>query len=63
MMSLTFAEDNVTKRGAFGTHSSKTVPTSTRYSHGNEANSHCLRSKAISPHTSWQCSEEEQVTL
>ncbi|XP_024414755.2 intraflagellar transport-associated protein [Desmodus rotundus] len=56
-------EDNVTKRGAFGTHSSKTIPTSTRYSHRNEANSHCLRSKAISPHTSWQCSEEEQMVL
>ncbi|KAM5318993.1 intraflagellar transport-associated protein [Glossophaga mutica] len=56
-------EDDVTKRGAVGTNSSKNVPTSTHHSHGNEPNNHCLRNEAASFHTSSQCAEEEQIAL
>ncbi|KAF6102374.1 hypothetical protein HJG60_001643 [Phyllostomus discolor] len=56
-------EGDVTKRGAFGTKSSDNIPTSTQRSHGSEPNSHRLRNKAVSLHTSSQSAEEEQIAL
>ncbi|XP_032214490.1 protein C11orf74 homolog isoform X1 [Mustela erminea] len=56
-------EDNVTKRGAFGTDSSENVFPSVRFAHENEPNDHHLRSKAVFIHTSSQCSEDEQIVI
>ncbi|KAI5762329.1 IFTAP protein [Gulo gulo luscus] len=54
-------EDNVTKRGAFGTDSSENIFPSVKFAHENEPNDHHLRNKAVFLHTSSQCSEDEQV--
>ncbi|XP_008685007.1 intraflagellar transport-associated protein isoform X1 [Ursus maritimus] len=56
-------EDNVTKRGAFGTDSSENIFPSIKFARGNEPNDHHLRNKAIFLRASSQCSEEEQVVI
>ncbi|XP_004756060.1 intraflagellar transport-associated protein isoform X1 [Mustela putorius furo] len=56
-------EDNVTKRGAFGTDSSENVFPSVKFAHENEPNDHHLRNKAVFLHTSSQCSEDEQIVI
>nr|KAF6342575.1 hypothetical protein mPipKuh1_001641 [Pipistrellus kuhlii] len=50
-------EDNMTQ----GTRSSEDIFNSVHFTHENEPNDHCLRSKAIFLRTSSQSSEEEQV--
>ncbi|KAL2806243.1 intraflagellar transport-associated protein isoform a [Daubentonia madagascariensis] len=52
-------EDNVTKRGAFGTDSSENIFTSTRFTPKNEPSDHHLRNKTIFLRTSSQCLEEQ----
>ncbi|XP_059785636.1 intraflagellar transport-associated protein isoform X5 [Balaenoptera ricei] len=56
-------EDNVTKRGAFGTNSSENNFTSVKFTQRNEPNDHHLSNKAIFLRTSSQCSEEEQIVM
>lgn len=56
-------EDNMTQRGLFGTRSSEDIFNSVQFTHENEPNDHCLRSKAIFLRTSSQSSEEEQIVL
>nr|KAF6342577.1 hypothetical protein mPipKuh1_001641 [Pipistrellus kuhlii] len=50
-------EDNMTQ----GTRSSEDIFNSVHFTHENEPNDHCLRSKAIFLRTSSQSSEEEQM--
>nr|KAF6342573.1 hypothetical protein mPipKuh1_001641 [Pipistrellus kuhlii] len=52
-------EDNMTQ----GTRSSEDIFNSVHFTHENEPNDHCLRSKAIFLRTSSQSSEEEQMVL
>ncbi|KAM9081006.1 intraflagellar transport-associated protein isoform 4-T6 [Megaptera novaeangliae] len=56
-------EDNVTKRGAFGTNSSENNFTSVKFTQRNEPNDHHLSNKATFFRTSSQCSEEEQIVM
>lgn len=56
-------EDNMTQGGLFGTRSSEDIFDSVHFTHENEPNDHCLRSKAIFLRTSSQSSEEEQMVL
>lgn len=56
-------EDNVTKRGAFGTDASGRIFTSVKLTHKNEPNDHHLRNTIVFHQTSPQCLEEEQIVM
>ncbi|XP_057551368.1 intraflagellar transport-associated protein [Hippopotamus amphibius kiboko] len=57
------SNDNVTRRGAFGTNSSENNFTSIKLTQRNERNDHRLSDKAIFLRTSSQCSEEELIVM
>ncbi|KAL1785877.1 hypothetical protein HispidOSU_010188 [Sigmodon hispidus] len=56
-------DDNVAKRGAHGTDSSKNIFTAEKLIHKNESNGHHFRNTAIFPHTSSECSEDDQIVI
>lgn len=51
------------KGGAHGTDSSGNIFTAETLTHKNESNGHHFRNTAVFPHTSSECSEDDQVTL
>lgn len=56
-------EDNVTKRGEFGTDASGKIFTPVKFTHKNEPNDHHFRNPTVFHHTSSQCLEEEQIVM
>ncbi|MEJ1278478.1 hypothetical protein NN561_009400 [Cricetulus griseus] len=56
-------EDIVAKGGSHGSDSSENIFTAEKLIRKNESNGHHFRNTAIFPHTSSECSEEDQIVI
>lgn len=56
-------ENNVARRGACGTDLSENIFTTKKLTHKKESHGHHFRNTAVIPHTSSECSEDDQIVI
>lgn len=56
-------ENNVARRGACGTDLSENIFTTKKLTHKKESHGHHFRNTAVVPHTSSECSEDDQIVI
>ncbi|XP_041535103.1 intraflagellar transport-associated protein [Microtus oregoni] len=56
-------ENNVARRGACGTDLSENIFTTKKLTHKKESHDHHFRNRAVVPHTSSECSEDDQIVI